>query len=276
MQLVQGTSLTVTSRSNPTIKAIRALRTRKEREARGLFVVEGIRLVAEALHLHAPVETLIVAPGLLHRHPFGREVVAAQPGLRVPMLEVSDDVFASLSRKDGPQGLAAVVRQRWDQLADTDPGEALAWVALEAIQDPGNLGSILRTADAVGAGGSILVGPTVDPHDPTAVRASMGAIFAQRLIRADIGELSTWAQRHDLHVIGTSDSAATVYTQITYHRPTLLLMGSEREGLSPALQSLASEMVRIPMLGRGDSLNLAVATSLVLYEMLNRGLRTED
>lgn len=231
--------------------------------------------------MDAPIDTLVVAPGLLQRHPFGRELVAAQRDAEVPILDVSDDVFALLSGKDGPQGLAAVVRQRWDRLSDTEPGDALAWVALEAVQDPGNLGSILRTGDAVGAGGVILVGPTADPHDYTAVRASMGAIFAQRLVRADIADLAVWARRHALQVVGTSDAAATTYTHLRYRRPTLLLMGSEREGLSPSLQLLADEMVRIPMVGRGDSLNLAVATSLVLYEMFNQrtqdtGLRTQS
>ncbi|MDP8908882.1 MAG: RNA methyltransferase [Chloroflexota bacterium] len=266
----------ITSRANSTVKSIRALRMRKEREATGLFFVEGIRLVAEAVQLGAPVELLVTAPGLLGRHPFGQELVTAQRDAGAAVLEASDEVFASLSGKEGPQGLAAVVRQRWMHLDEIVPGAELAWVALEGVQDPGNLGSILRTGDAVGAGGVILLGSTTDPHDPTAVRASMGAIFGQRLVRADGDTLAAWSRRHGLQVVGTSDAATVAYTAVTYRRPMLLLMGSEREGLSPTLQALADDMVRIPMVGRGDSLNLAVATAVVLYEIFNQGLKTWD
>nr|MBA2276126.1 RNA methyltransferase [Chloroflexia bacterium] len=266
------------SRSNARIKAIRGLRRRQERDAAGWFFVEGIRLVGEALQLRAPVETLVVAPGLLARHPFGQELVADYQRSGADLLEMSDDVFASLSTRDGPQGLGAVVRQRWHRLDDIEPAGELAWVALEGVQDPGNLGTILRTSDAVGAGGVILLGHATDPYDPTALRASMGAIFAQRLIRTDPAELGAWSRRHHDAVVGTSDAAAADYTSIRYQRPTLLLMGSEREGLSPASQTLAGTMVRIPMVGRGDSLNLAVATAVMLYEVFNQcrneGLRT--
>ncbi len=271
--------MVISSRSNARVKAIRGLRRRQERDAAGRFFIEGIRLVGEALQLGAPVETLVVAPGLLARHPFGQELVAEHQGADVAVLEVSDDVFASLSTKDGPQGLGAVVRQRWHRLNDIEPAGDLAWVALEGVQDPGNLGTILRTSDAVGAGGVILLGQATDPHDPTALRASMGAIFAQRLVRTDPAELGTWAMRHHVAIVGTSDAATSDYTSIRYQRPTLLLMGSEREGISPASQTLAGTMVRIPMVGRGDSLNLAVATAVMLYELFNQnreeGLRTE-
>jgi TrmH family RNA methyltransferase len=257
----------ITSPANPAVKAIRALRQRKERETSGAFFVEGIRLVAEAAQLGAPIERLVVAPDLLESG-FGRELVAAQVAAGTAVLEVSAAVFAALSQKDGPQGLGAVIRQRWEPLdalrLDGPPG----WVALDRVADPGNLGTIMRTADAVGAGGVILVGPSTDPYDPAALRGSMGAIFAQRLARCAPAELAAWKRASGAFIVGTSDKAARDYQEIVYPQPIVLLMGSEREGLSPELQPLCDALVSIPMRGRSDSLNLAVATGVMLYELL--------
>lgn len=280
----------ISSLSNPQVKQLRALRQRKERAATGLFFVEGIRLVAEAVQLGAPIEALVVAPELL-KSEFGQELVARRRASGLAVLEVTPDVFASLSGKEGPQGLGAVVRQRWERLWDDDreplrsdvplagggqPSSSadrpppVLWVALDSVADPGNLGTILRTCDAVGATGVILLGEATDPHDPAAVRASMGAIFAQRLVRADAAELGPWAHRRGLRIVGTSDAAATDYQAVDYRVPLALLMGSERQGLSGELLALCDAVVRIPMAGRSDSLNLAVATGVMLYEIFNQ------
>lgn len=264
----------ITSAANPTIKQIRALSQRKERDERGLFLVEGIRIVTEALETGAGIETVVVAPELLTSG-HGREVVQTLRRRGVPVLEVTGELFRRLSVKEGPQGLAAVVRQRWERLAAVRPGRELAWVALAAVQDPGNLGAILRTGDAVGGAGVILVGATTDPYDPAAVRASMGAVFSQRLVRATLPELAAWKRQHDLFLVGTSDKAATDYQALRYPRPTVLFMGSEQKGLAPDEQALCDTLVRIPMVGRSDSLNLAVATGVALYEVFNQH-RTED
>jgi TrmH family RNA methyltransferase len=263
----------ITSRANPAIKQIRALAARKERDRSGLFFVEGIRLVTEAVQVGAEIVQGVVAPDLL-KGTVGREVAAALRAPGGPCLEVSADVFAGLSAKEGPQGLGAVVRQRWERLDDRGRQAAgLGWVALDAVQDPGNLGTILRTSDAVGAAGVILVGPTTDPYDPAAVRASMGAIFTQRLIRASWAEFAAWKQQIDITLIGASDKAAADYQALTYRPPLVLFMGSERQGLSAEQQALCDGMVRIPMVGRSDSLNLAVATGVVLYEIFNQQRR---
>ncbi|HET7035060.1 MAG TPA: RNA methyltransferase [Thermomicrobiaceae bacterium] len=261
--------MTITSRSNATIKAIRKLRLRGERERAGCFFVEGVRQVAEAVQLGAPLDELIVAPELL-RSPFARELVADATERGVPVLEVSPEVFRSLSLKEHPQGLAAVVRQRWAALDEIAPRAGLCWLALEAVADPGNLGTILRTAEAVGAGGVILLGPSTDPYDPTAVRASTGAVFSQPLVRATLAAFAAWAGRHGLQVAGASPAAALDYAGAPYQRPLVLLLGSERQGLSPDGLAICDLLVRIPMAGRSDSLNLAVATGIVLYEIFNQ------
>jgi RNA methyltransferase, TrmH family len=256
----------ISSLSNPRVKQIRALRQRKEREATRLYFVEGIRIVTEAAQLHAGIETLVVAPELL-KSVHALELVAAQGMQGVPVLEVSRDVFAGLSSREGPQGLGAVMRQQIESLEQVTPGGELCWVALDAAQDPGNIGAILRTSDAVGGAGLILLGNAADPYDPAAVRASMGALFAQRVVRADWGTFVAWKRQHAVTVVGTSDKAVQEYRAAAYPSPLVLLMGSEREGLSPARQAVCDHMVRIPMVGRSDSLNLAVATAIVLYEV---------
>nr|BBH95291.1 rRNA methyltransferase [Thermogemmatispora argillosa] len=256
----------IASPANPRLKAIRALRQRQERERSGCFFIEGIRLVAEALQTRATIETLVVAPSLL-RSDFARSLVAEAQAAGISILEVSEAAFASLSQKEGPQGLAAVVRQRWQRLEELQPAPGDYWVALHAAQDPGNIGTILRTADAAGARGVILLDHCADPYDPNAARASMGALFSQTLIRASFADFCRWKERTGCFVIGTSGAAATDYRSLRYPLPLVLLMGSERQGLSTEQQASCDAMVSIAMVGRSDSLNLAVATALVLYEI---------
>lgn len=259
----------ITSSGNSTIKAIRSLRQRKERERLGLFYVEGIRLVGEAVELSAEIETYVVAPDLLNSE-YGWKTVERAVERGIARLEVSAEVFHHLSLKEGPQGIAAVVRQRWEALEEIVPGNELCWIALAAVQDPGNLGTILRTSEAVGAAGVILIGAGTDPYDPGAVRAGMGAVFSQRLVRATADDLLGWKQRHGVNVMGTSDAALLDYRDAVYPTPLILFMGSEREGLTADEATVCDETARIPMLGRGDSLNLAVATGVMLYEVLRQ------
>jgi len=267
----------ITSRGNKRVVAIRKLRTRKERDLKELFFVEGLRIVGEAMQVGADVETLVVAPDLL-RSGFGWDLVDTARRRGLECLEVSGHVFESLSVKERPQGLGAVVRQRWTTLQEAAAGgpersgaaAGLLWVALSEVADPGNLGAILRTCDAVGSAGVILVGGTTDPFDPGCVRASMGAVFSQRLVRTGLGELAAWARRHSCTVVGTSAGAAEDYRGADYGERTVLFMGSERHGLSAEEKAVCSRMVRIPMVGRADSLNLAVATGVVLYEIFHQ------
>ncbi|PJF31040.1 MAG: RNA methyltransferase [Candidatus Thermofonsia Clade 1 bacterium] len=259
----------ITNPANATIKAYRALRQRKARAESGLFLVEGIRLVAEAVQLGALLEALIYAPDLLSS-PFAYQIIeqAQQSGVRV--LEVSAEVFASLSDKENPVGLAAVARQMWHSLSEvTFTPETLCWVALDSPQDPGNIGTILRTCDAVGAAGIILLGNAADPYDPHGVRASMGAIFTQKLVRASYADFLAWQARSEARLIGTSDSAPTDYRAADYTQPLILLMGSEREGLPESLSAACDVLVRLPMRGRCDSLNVAVACGVMLYTILS-------
>ncbi len=262
--------MSVTSDSkNRYIPQLRALRSRDERERTGTYYIEGNRIVAQALEADAPIELGVVAPELL-RGEHAHAVVARLRERGVPIVELSKAAFGSISFKENLQGIGAVLRSRIGTLAELPLGEQRNWVALDAVGNSGNLGAIFRTADAVGCAGLILLGDTTDPFHPAAVRASMGALFGQRLVRAPFKEFVEWKREHDYAVVGTSGEATQELREVIYPRPLILLMGSERLGLSPAQQAICDLVVRIPMVGTSDSLNLAVATSVVLYEIFHQ------
>lgn len=265
--------MAITSLQNPRIKAIRALSQRKRRQETGLFFAEGIRLVGEAVQNRANVETLVVAPELL-RSDFGRDTVRRAREEGTEVLEVGADVFRSLSGKDGPSGIGVVARQRWTALDDVASADTLGWVVLDDVGNPGNLGSILRTCDATGATGVILLGNTVDPYDPEAIRGSMGAVFSQQVIRSSLEALIQWKRETGIPMIGTSDAAPADFRSATYAPPLLLCLGGEQHGLSKEAMVACDTIVRIPMAGRADSLNLAVAAGVMLYEVLSRARDT--
>ncbi|MEO7913654.1 MAG: RNA methyltransferase [Roseiflexaceae bacterium] len=259
----------ISSRSNPIVKAIRGLSSRKQRDSSGRFFVDGLHLVAAAAQQHATIELCIVAPELL-TSAFGRELARTLAQRSVQVAEVTADIFQSLAAKDQAQGLGIVAHQRWLDLAHIRPTAGQCWVALDTVQYPGNLGTILRTCDAVGGAGVILLGNTTDPYDPAGVRASMGAIFSQHLARASFAEFAEWCRGHNLTVVGTAPAATLDYHGVAYQPPLVLLMGSEPRGLSREQQALCDLVVNIPMVGHSDSLNLAVATGLMLYEVFNQ------
>jgi len=259
----------ISSLHNQYIKQIRSLRHRPEREKSGLFFIEGIHIVTEAVQLGVEIETLVVAPDLL-KSQFGREIIQVQQEHGTPCIEVTTEVFSSISSRDGPQGIGAVVRQRWEVLEHIRLANGQYWVAVDAAQDPGNIGTILRTGDAAGSAGLILLGNCADPYDATALRASTGAIFSQRLVNASFADFVQWKQQHNYFVVGTSRAAPRDYRTVTYLFPLVLLMGSERLGLSSEQQATCDMMVKIPMVGRSDSLNLAVATGITLYEIFHQ------
>ena len=264
----------IASPRNPRIMQVRKLASRKERSRSGLFFAEGIRLVAEAIRSGSEIAALIVAPELLTSD-FAHDLLARQVRRDVPRLGVTAAVMQRLTTREHPQGLAAVVRQRWHSLAAVRPGDELCWVALDAPQDPGNVGTILRTLDAVGGAGLILLGDATDPYHPAAVRASMGAICTQRLVRTTFAALCAWQQAHGYRLVGTAVNATRDYDAVSYAAPLVLLMGSEREGLSANQAAACDDLLRLPMVGRVNSLNLAVATGVVLYEIFRQRQHTK-
>jgi len=265
----------ITSTSNERVKIIRKLREKKIRSETGTFYIEGIRIVVEAMQAGNRVQTLLVAPDLV-QSPVVADILKDAEKARVEVLEVSKEVFESFSLKEGPQGVAAIVKQRWDTAEDMDWKQPGLWVGLDAVADPGNLGTIMRTMDAVGARGILLIGPCTDPYDPSAIRASMGAVFSLKFVKTGVDEIQRLKEQHNLYLVGTSDAASVDYQDVTYPQHMVLMMGSERQGLQKPLVELCDQMVSIPMAGTSDSLNLAVATGVMLYEVYNQHRRNRS
>lgn len=256
----------ITSKHNETIKAIRSLLDSKGRAASGLFLAEGLRAVIQAQQSSARIERVVFNPEELISD-LGRETLQTAETAGIPLLEVSSEVLDSLARKEKPQGILAVVHQNWQKLSDVLKPPTGLWIGLEAIQNPGNLGTILRISDAVGANGLILLENSTDPYDPMAVKASMGSVFTVPIYKAAQDELLDWLKAHsNLKAIGTSDRGAKDFSTFNYPADCVLLMGSERQGLSDALLAACSDTVAIPMAGACDSLNIAVATGIIAYQ----------
>jgi len=256
----------ITSLSNNQIKQIRKLREKKYRSETGLFFLEGIRIVIEALQTSGFVEQLIICRELINGDKALEAVKDAQEK-NISILEVNEDVFKSLSGKEGPQGVAAVARQRWSNIEEIrNPVEGI-WIALYQVADPGNLGTILRTLDGMGGKGIILLDNCTDPYDPSAIRASMGTIFSKSITKLNSEDFVSLIRKNNIKVVGTSDAAKKDFRSYHYNKDMVLLMGSEREGLPEKLVEVCDEVVSIPMLGKADSLNLAVASSIMLYEI---------
>jgi TrmH family RNA methyltransferase len=260
----------VTSAANPTVKRMRMLAQRKFRQREGVSLAEGIQPVWQAVEAGAPIEALVYAPDLLRHQPAVDMVLAAERrGVRV--VRLSGELFQRLSERDGAAGLAAIVGQRLTPLADVPAGPGGVFVALHETGSPGNLGTVVRTADAAGAGAVILVGATADPYDPAAIKASMGAIFSVPVARAaGSDEFFAWAAQRDLAVVTTSARATQSVWEARYPDPVVVLMGSEGPGLADADLRRGRLQVSIPMTGTAESLNLAVATGVVLFEVVRQ------
>ena len=253
----------ISSAANPVVKRMRLLGDRKHRRREGAFVVEGIQPVWQAVEAGADVEVLVVAPDLLGSRTAG--MVAAQEAAGVRVARLTGQLFARVSARDGPSGLVAIVRGRIPGLASLPVTPESVFVALHEIGNPGNLGTIIRTADAAGGSGVVLIGAAADPFDPAAVKASMGALFAVPVARAaDPAEFLAWAA--GLTVITTSAKARTSFWEAGYARPLALLLGAEGAGLPDDVLAGGDLQVRIPMTGTAESLNLAVAAGLLLYQ----------
>ncbi|VVT30439.1 RNA methyltransferase [Rhizobium sp. EC-SD404] len=256
----------VTSLTNPLIKDIRGLTQKKNREESGQFLAEGLKLVIDALDLGWTISTLIYAKNAKGRpHVEPTALKALNAGALV--LEVSEKVLSTITRRDNPQMVVGVFEQRYGKLDRQTPGKGETWLALDRVRDPGNLGTIIRTADAAGASGIVLVGETTDPFALETVRATMGSIFAVPLFRASVPDFLAWCGKLKAPLVGTHLEGAVDYRTIDFKKaPTILLMGNEQQGLPPELSSACSALARIPQQGRADSLNLAVATGLMLFE----------
>ena len=260
----------LTSPSNPTLKRLRSLHEKKFRRADGRFLAEGLRIVAEAVEAGVVPEVLVFGQDSAS-HPLVERLVAATEGGGGSAIETSSDMLGKLTGKDNPQAVVGVFRQHPLPLARLDRSQAKIWIVCQSLKDPGNLGTILRTGDAVGAGGVILLDDSCDPFSTEAVRASMGAIFTQSVTISDGPSFFNWLRAEPgSFLAGAALSGAVDYRRVAYPAPTFVMMGNEQAGLPESYANQCDALVKLPMRGKADSLNVAVATAVLLYEVLGQ------
>jgi TrmH family RNA methyltransferase len=265
----------VTSLANPLVKDIRALALKKFRDEQQAFMAEGLKLVIDALDLGWSIKTLVFAKSA-RGNPVAEKVAARTVAAGGTVLEVSEKILTAITRRDNPQAVVGVFAQRLVPLREVRPAAGDVWVALDRVRDPGNLGTVIRTVDAVGAKGVILVGDTTDPFSLETVRATMGSIFAVPVARASQEAFMAWRKGFSGMVAGTHLKGAVDYRSVDFsNRPVVLLMGNEQQGLTDELAGACDRLLRIPQAGRADSLNLAVATGVMLFEIRRPALKLD-
>lgn len=256
----------ITSFSNETVKRLRSLRDKKARRSEGLFLAEGLRIVTEARD-EGQLPELLAFSGAGGVHPLAAEIIAATEAAGGDVIETTPDILTKMSGKDNPQMLLGAYRQPETRLDALDRSRSPLWLVAQALRDPGNIGTILRTADAVGAGGLILVDDCADPFSVEGVRASMGAIFTQQIATASWPEFLGWVRKSEGQLVGTSLKATHDYLAADYRQPCFLLIGNEQQGLPVEYEAACDLLVKIPMAGRADSLNAAVAAAVMAFQV---------
>jgi TrmH family RNA methyltransferase len=254
----------VTAFSNATVKQLRSLRDKKGRRSEGMFLAEGLRILAEARDSGRLPEIVAFSPEGA-KHPLAAEIITATEAAGGDAIETSLDILSKMSGKDNPQMLLGAYRVPETGLEAIDRSTAPLWIVAQALRDPGNIGTILRTGDAVGAGGLILIDDSADPYSVEAVRASMGAIFTQQVAQARWPEFIEWLRSGEGQLVGTSLKATDDYLEAEYRRPCFLLIGNEQQGLPADYEAECDTLVKIPMAGRADSLNAAVAAAVMAF-----------
>lgn len=262
----EKTSPLITHRSDPSYSKLRILHSLKGRIQTGQYLIEGIRHVARAHDERAPIESLFIEPSAL-QNPFGQKLARRLKQAGVPTLRLAPKLYQELTLANEPQGIGAVMRQRWTQLVQIDLTASPFWLAVESVDLPGNLGTILRCAEAAGTTGVILVGDGADVFDPACVRATMGALFSLTLVQCTRREFGEWARMNHVSVVGSSPRGLMSYRGFRCRWPAVLVVGSEREGMSDELLEICNFVVRIPMCGRSDSINASVAAGILLFEL---------
>jgi TrmH family RNA methyltransferase len=256
----------VTAFSNSTVKLLRSLRDKKARREEGMFLAEGLRILTEARDSGMlPQIVAFSAEGA--KHPLAAEIIAATEAAGGDAIETTPDILSKMSGKDNPQMLLGAYRQPDTSLERIDRAKAPLWIVAQALRDPGNIGTILRTGDAVGAGGLILIDDCADPFSVEAVRASMGALFTQEIAAARWPDFAAWLRSGDGQLVGTSLKATQDYLGAEYRRPCFLLIGNEQQGLPADYEAECDLLVKIPMAGRADSLNAAMAAAVMAFSI---------
>ena len=260
----------ITSPANPVLKSLKSLNDKRGRREAGQFLAEGLRVCTEALAAGQVPDTLLFTPEA-ERHQLTQALIRATADAHGTILRTTPQLMQRLTGKDNAQGVAAAYAIPDITLARIDRSAARLWLVAENLKDPGNFGTMLRTCDAVGAGGVILLDQSCDPFSVEAVRASMGALFSRQVAQASGAEFFQWLRQDPAHLVGAALTGQAVdYRAHAYRSPCFLLMGNEQAGLPADYTAQCDAVVKLPMLGAADSLNVAVCAGVLLYHALDR------
>ena len=256
----------LTSAQNPRVKSLVHLRDKKERDTTGLFLIEGYRELKRAVSSGVRFESLFIAPDLF----LGSNEESLIRQINAPVFELPDFLFKKISYRDRPDGLVGVAYQMKSLLKDLKKKSPSLYVVAEAIEKPGNLGTILRSSDGVGADGVIVCDRCTDIYNPNVVRASVGTLFTRPVVEASGDEVIAWLKENHIQIVAATPSASMNFTQAPLSGDVAIVVGTEQLGLSQKWLDAADIRVKIPMEGVADSLNVAMATTLLLYEALRQ------
>ncbi len=262
--------LKITSLQNPKIKETVKLRERKARDETDRFLIEGYRELKRAIDSHHKIETIFFCPELF----LGSNERALIEQSGAERIECTPEVFAKISYRDRPDGLLGIAPQMHKTMEDLKTllkkKQSPFLVIAESIEKPGNLGTILRSCDAAGVDAVIVCDPTTDIHNPNVVRSSVGTLFTLPVFEADSAEMLRFLKEHKIAIMAATPHAKSEFTKVDLTVPVAIAVGTEQYGLSEAWMNEADIQVRIPMFGVADSLNVASATTLVLYEVVRQ------
>ena len=259
----------IESPQNQQVKRLRSLATRKGRRVARRFLVEGVRALEEAASGHLPLETVALCPEL-YSGDRAAELAAELRGREIPILELSEEAFRSFSQVQAPEGIAAEVGIPETQLSDL-PADANLVVAAVDVRDPGNMGSLVRTADAAGAQAVIAAGSCVDLSDPKVVRATAGSLFHLQVVNgASPEDTIAWARQAGMRSVAATLKSAKPHTQTRFAKRMLVMVGNEANGLRDDVAKQADIRAFIPMPGRAESLNVTVAAGILIWEILRQ------
>ncbi len=259
----------ISNAHDPRFLTLHSLQTPQGRSRTGRYIIEGIRHLARAVEHNAPIHSVFVEPSVLS-NPFGQKLAHRLRKCGIPSIRLSQHLYRDMTLAAEPQGIGAVLRQQWTSRQQLRMERNSLWLAVESIESPGNLGTMIRTAEAAGASGIFMLSPDCDPYDPATVRATMGSLFSQKLVKCSPREFIDWAKSNGMAVVASSPGGLMDYKALHYRFPTVLVIGNEKRGLSEQLIEAANFIVRIPMRGNCDSINAAVAAGVLLFEMASQ------
>jgi RNA methyltransferase, TrmH family len=256
----------IDSPKNPTLKTLAELKDRKAREQQQRFLIEGVREVSRALQAGEAIETLLFIPELLN---FEAKKIIDDPRI-MERLELSAEAFAKLSLRQNPDGMMAVARIRHRKLTELSLANKALVLIIEGLEKPGNLGALLRTADGANLDAVFITGQGTDLHNPNVIRASMGSVFSRAVITINTQELISYLTSNNFKIVAATPNTTVPYWNEDFTGATAIVLGTEHEGLSKIWLESATSQVMIPMNGLADSLNVATAGALLMYEALRQ------